>query len=145
MANTSESVEAPADVGTILEDNDAELAEALETLATLQATGTLDDLAAFADTAALVTGAMDDEMVMELASTGSRLGEVAQTAADDDVAGGLEDALAAVGDASSAEPERIGLVGLLRAMRDPEVQAGMGFFIALARAMGRRRGDGPAE
>jgi len=145
MTDTPDSVEADADVAAVLEDNDAELAEALETLAGLQATGTLDDLAAFADVAALLSAAMDDRMVMELTGTGSRLGEVAQTAADEDVAGGLEDALAAVGDASAAEPERTGLVGLLRAMRDPEVQAGVGFFIALARALGRRRIETPTE
>lgn len=140
--STAETVEPPEDVAATLEANDAELADALETLATLQQTGTLDDLASMADMMALLTAAMDDEMVTELTSTGSRLGEVAQTAADDDVAAGLEDALAAVGDASAAEPERVGLIGLLRAMRDPEVQAGMGFVIALARALGRRQADG---
>jgi uncharacterized protein YjgD (DUF1641 family) len=145
MADTPESVEAPADVAKTLEDNDAELAEALETLATLQQTGTLEDLASMADMMALLTAAMDDEMVTELTSTGSRLGEVVQTAGEDDVAGGLEDALAAVGDASAAEPERVGLIGLLRAMRDPEVQAGMGFVIALARALGQRQAETPSE
>ena len=138
MAETDTTTEAPADVASVLDDRDADLAEALETLATLQRTGTLDDLAALADTMALLTAALDDEMVTELAGTGSRLGEVAQTAAADDVAAGLEDALAAVGEANATEPERVGVFGLLKAMRDPEVQAGMGFVLALARALGRR-------
>lgn len=137
--STAEAVDAPEDVAATLAANEADLAEALETIARLQRTGTLDDLASMADMLALLTAATTDEMATELSATGGRLMEVADTAAEDDVAGGLEDALAAVGDASAEDPERVGLVGLLRATRDPEVQAGLGFVIALARALGERR------
>lgn len=69
--------------------------------------------------------------------------EVAHTAADDDVADGLESMLVALGEATADPPERIGPLGLIRAIRDPEVQAGLGVLIGLARALGRReRGDG---
>ncbi|MHB9286876.1 DUF1641 domain-containing protein [Halobacteriales archaeon Cl-PHB] len=128
-----------ADVASVIDDNPEALAESLETLVRLQESGTMDDLAAFADTVALMSAAMDDEMVQTLAATGSRLGEVADTAADDDVAAGLETALSAVGDAQNADPERVGPIGLLKAMRDPEVQAGLGFILALARALGQDR------
>jgi uncharacterized protein YjgD (DUF1641 family) len=131
----------PEPVAETIDENPEALADSLETLARLQESGTLDDLAGFADLAALATAAMDDEMVMELSKTGSRLGELADTAAEDDVARGLESTLAAVGDAQAAEPEPVGLVGLLRAVRDPEVQAGLGFLVALAGALG----DGAAD
>jgi uncharacterized protein YjgD (DUF1641 family) len=82
---------------------------------------------------------MDDDMVRSVASTGSRLGEVADTAADEEVARSLESLLAAVGEAGSEDPESVGIVGLLRALRDPEVKAGLGFLVAVARALGRER------
>ena len=134
------------EIERVIEENPEALAESLETLVRLQETGTLDDLVGFADVAALMSAAMDDEMVTTLASTGARLGEVAETAADDEVAQGLETALAAVGEANSAEPQQVGMLGLLRAMREPEVQSGLGFMLAMARALGQdlEGGDGEA-
>ncbi|MEB2837232.1 MAG: DUF1641 domain-containing protein [Desulfurococcales archaeon] len=44
-----------------------------------------------------------------------------------------------VADAIVAEPRPVGLSGLLRALRDPEVQRGLGRLIALLRALGRVR------
>jgi len=131
--------EATASVAETIDEHPEALAESLETLVRLQETGTLDDLAAAADTVSLMTAAMDDEMVMTLASTGSRLGEVVDTAADEDVVRGLEQTLSAVGDASGEQPRQVGMLGLLGAMRDPEVKAGMGYLIQVAKALGRRR------
>lgn len=136
---TTEPVDAPPELASVLEERDESLAEALETIATLQETGTLEDLSAMADMMALLTAATTDEMAIELSQMGGRLMEVADTASDDDVARGLEDALAAVGDATEAESEPVGMLDLLRAMRDPEVQAGLGFVLALARALGSRQ------
>jgi uncharacterized protein YjgD (DUF1641 family) len=138
-STTSTAVEPQSELAEVLEENDESLAEALETLATLQETGTMDDLASMADMMALLTAATTDDMAMELSSMGGRLMELGDAAADEDVAQGLEDALAAVGEANSAEAEPVGMIGLLSAMRDPEVQAGLGFILALARALGRRQ------
>lgn len=99
--------------------------------------GNLDQVNDLLDASAVATAAMDDEMIMTLAGTGSRLGEVADTAADEEVAAGLESVLQSVGDAADEEPEPVGLLGLLRALRDPEVRAGLGVAIALLRALGR--------
>jgi uncharacterized protein YjgD (DUF1641 family) len=126
-----------ARLGESTGENATELAEAIETLARLQRSGTLDDVLALADTLSLVTAALDDEMVMTLTQTGSRLGELADTAADDDVAGSLESVLQAVGEAGDQPPEAPGIIGLVKAMRDPEVQTGLGFVLAIARALGR--------
>jgi uncharacterized protein YjgD (DUF1641 family) len=115
-----------------------DLGQALETLARLQANGTLDELAALADVVPLLTGALDDEMVTTLARAGGNLGEVADAASDPDTVRGLTAALDAVSEASdpSEPPEALGTIGLLRAFRDPDVKRGMGFMVAVAGALG---------
>ncbi|MEF8826553.1 MAG: DUF1641 domain-containing protein, partial [Halapricum sp.] len=118
-----------------IDGNADELAAGLESLAQIQRTGTLDDLLELAQVASLLMGAMDDEMVMSLSKLASELGGVADTAAEDDVSRGLEDVLHAVGDASEEEPEPIGAIGLAKALRDPEVKAGMGVALALVKAL----------
>jgi len=120
-------------------ENGDELREALDTLLELQRSGTLDELAEIAEVGSLATAALDDEMVASLAGTGAALGEVAQTAADDDTRDGVETLLKGVGEAESESPERVGAVGLLRGVRDPEVQYGLGYLLAVASAIGRER------
>ncbi|MFD1597853.1 DUF1641 domain-containing protein [Halobellus rarus] len=134
---TEETVELAAAVG----DNGEELQGALESLLVLQRTGTLKELVEVADVLSLLTSALDDEMVRSLAGTGSALGEVAQTAGDDDVRDGLETLLSGVGEAANEEPERVGAVGLLKRSRDPDVQYGLGFLLALAGAIGQSSAD----
>ncbi|TYL37995.1 hypothetical protein CV102_14870 [Natronococcus pandeyae] len=131
------ATEEVAQLGEATGENADELAEALETLARLQRSGTLDDLAALADIAALASNAMDDEMVTDLAATGTSLGELADTAADDDVARTLESLLEAVGEAGSEPAEPVRVIDLVKSLRDPDVKAGLGFFVALAKAVGR--------
>jgi uncharacterized protein YjgD (DUF1641 family) len=135
---TPETVRLAETVGREGED----LATAVETLTELQRNGTLDDLAALADLLALVNGAVDDDMVVRLARTGSSLGELADTAAEPDTVRGLERMLDAVGDASADEPESVGAIGLAKATRDPEVKQGLGYLLALSKALGRASGDG---
>jgi uncharacterized protein YjgD (DUF1641 family) len=131
---TDETVRLAALVG----QNGDELAAALETLVDLQRAGTLDELVGLADALSLLTAALEDDMVAELARTGSRLGEVADEAADPDAVRGLTRFVRAVGDAEAAGSDPVGPVGLVRATRDPEVQAGLGHLLALARAVGRQ-------
>jgi uncharacterized protein YjgD (DUF1641 family) len=129
---TPETARLAASVGESAED----LEGALETLVRLERAGTLDELAELADAATLLTAALDDEMVMRLARTGSSLGEVADTAAEPETAQGIKRLLDAVGAAGGEPPEEVGALGLVRALRDPEVKRGMGFLVALARGLG---------
>ena len=129
---TDETVRLAGAVG----ENGDELADAMGTVAELQRNGTLDDLAALSDLLALANGALDDEMVMRLAGTGSGLGELADTAAEPETVRGLERMLNAVGDASVEDPEPVGALGLMKATRDPEVKRGLGYLVAIARALG---------
>jgi len=131
---TDETVALAESVG----DNGESLGEALETLAALQEQGTLDDLVELAEVVSLLRDALDDDMAVSLAGTGASLGELADSAAEEDTRDGLATVLGAVGDAQSEEVSRVGTLGLVRATRDEEVQAGLGYLIVLARALGRR-------
>ena len=126
-------------------ENGDELREALDTLLELQRSGTLDELAELAEVGSLATAALDDEMVASLAGTGAALGEVAQTASDDDTRDGIETLLESVGEAERDPPEQVGTVGLLRGLRDPDVQYGLGYLLALAGAIGRERATGESQ
>ncbi|WP_435185825.1 DUF1641 domain-containing protein [Halobellus sp. EA9] len=127
-----ETVELGAAVGQHGDD----LADAVERVAMLQRSGTLDRLVEVADVVALLTDAMDDEMVETAAATGTSLGEVAEAAADDEVRRGLVRLLEGVGAAGADEAEPIGPIDLLGALRDPEVKAGMGYLVTVARGIG---------
>jgi len=149
-ATLAESADGLATEGTVglaetLGENGAELEAALESVLELQRTGTLDELVELAGVASLLSSALDDEMVASLASTGSSLGEIADTAAEEDARDGIETTLEGLAAAESEPPERVGPVGLLSAARDPEVQYGLGYVLAIARAIGRSRSaaDGP--
>ncbi|WP_123620289.1 DUF1641 domain-containing protein [Halorubrum sp. CSM-61] len=120
-------------------ENGDELREALDTLVVLQQSGTLDELAELAEVGSLATAALDDEMVTSLAGTGAAVGEVAQTAADDETRDGIQTLLESVGEAERSSPERVGAVGLLRGVRDPDVRYGLGYLLALAGALGRAK------
>jgi uncharacterized protein YjgD (DUF1641 family) len=143
-ATLAESADGLATDGTValaaaVGDNGEDLGEALETLVELQRSGTLDDLAEIAAVGSLASTALSDEMVRSLAGTGAGLGEIADTAADDDTREGVKRLLDGVGDAEAADPERVGAIGLARALREPEVQYGLGHLLALAGALGRGR------
>ncbi|MFO8114801.1 MAG: DUF1641 domain-containing protein [Halorubrum sp.] len=132
---TDETVALAAAVG----ENGDELREAMVTLTELQRSGALDELAELAQVGSLATAALDDEMVRSLAGTGSALGEVADTAADDDARDGVKTMLEGVGAAHRSDPEPVGALGLVRSVRDPEVRYGLGYLLAISKAIGRSR------
>ena len=129
---------------TVGEDGD-DLREAVETLLVLQRSGALDELVEIAEVGSLATAALDDEMVTSLAGTGAALGEVAQTAADDDTREGIETLLKSLSEAERDAPERVGTVGLVRGLRDRDVQYGLGYLLTLAGAIGRERANGDSN
>lgn len=105
---TDETAALAADLG----DNAGELARLLETLLELQRTGQLDDL-------------------LELAEP------LATLEIDEDTAEGLNAVLGAVGEAqATAEP--LSLSGLVSDLRSAELRAGVGYLLAILKALGRR-------
>ena len=132
---TDETVGLAESVGA----NGGELQEALDTLIELQRSGTLDELAELGDVVSLGTSAMTDDMVRSLAATGSSLGELADTAAQDETRDGLAAMLNSVAAAEQAETVAVGPVGLMKAIRDPEIQHGLGYLLAIAKALGQQQ------
>ncbi len=132
---TAETVGLADSVGAQGDD----LADALESVIALQQSGTLEELVELAEVVSLMTAALDDEMVRSLADTGGSLGELADVAAENGAREGAETVLTAVGDAEQEPPESVGAIGLLRATRDPEVQRGLGYLLAVARGIGSQQ------
>jgi uncharacterized protein YjgD (DUF1641 family) len=141
-ATLGESADGLATPGTValaesVGENGESLGGALETVAALEEQGTLDDLVELAEVVSLLHDALDDDMAVSLAGTGASLGELADSAAEEDTRDGLASVLGAVGEAQNEDISPLGPVGLVRASRDEEVQAGLGYLVALARALGR--------
>lgn len=136
LAATELADQGTVELGAAVGENGDELAAAVQQVAVLQRTGTLARLTEIADAIALLTDAMDDEMVETVASTGTAVGELADTATDDEVSHGLVRMLNGVGEADAGEADPLGPIGLLGALRDPEVKAGMGYLVAVARGIG---------
>ncbi|MFC6727680.1 DUF1641 domain-containing protein, partial [Natronoarchaeum mannanilyticum] len=59
-----------------------------------------------------------------------------------DTRDGIETLLDGVGEAERGDPEQVGPVGLLRGLRNPDVQHGLGYLLALAGSIGRQRSGG---
>ncbi|MEF8857253.1 MAG: DUF1641 domain-containing protein [Haloplanus sp.] len=143
-ATLGESADGLAEDGTprlaaAVGDRGDELADAVETVADLQRDGVLDQLVELGDIVALATEAADDEMVSSVAGTAGSLGELADEAADPETVRGARTLLRALGDAGDPDAtyREVGPLGLVRALRDPEVKRGMAFLIAVARGIGR--------
>ena len=123
----SQAARVPPDLAAALEANEDELVHLIEELDTV---GQTVDLLSFA------AEALDDEMVVLLARTADQLGELADTASEPETVQGLQSVLVAVGEATEEPPRRVGTLGMLRALRDPEVQVGLGFLLAVSKALG---------
>ena len=128
MSETDTAADLPPELASALAANQDALVGVVEEA---EAVGQLLDLLAFA------AEALDDEMVVLLARTADQFGELADTASEPETVQGLQSMLVAVGDAADEPPLRVGTLGLLRAMRDPEVQVGLGFVLAVSKALGR--------
>ncbi|NIU71192.1 MAG: DUF1641 domain-containing protein, partial [Actinobacteria bacterium] len=81
----------------------------------------LDTVGQAVDLLSFAAEALDDEMVVLLARTADQLGELADTAGEPETVQGLQSMLVAVGEATGEPPRRVGTLGLLRSLRDPEV------------------------
>ncbi|WP_435066590.1 DUF1641 domain-containing protein [Haloplanus sp. C73] len=145
----------------VVGENADDLSASLETVLRLQREGQLDDLVtlstAFADSlsadeiddlAALLetggTGLVDAlEAVIELQQEGhlDELVALAKTASALDIdrasVEAVNDVAGAVGEAQT-ESEPVGFLGALRQLRSPDARAGLGYFVTVLKAHGRR-------
>ncbi|WP_324664427.1 hypothetical protein [Haloarcula sediminis] len=95
----------------------------------------LDTVNELVEVAELGTAAMDDEMVAELARTGSSLAELADVAADDDARRGIEALLRALGEADANGP--VDRYDVWEGLRDGEFLAGVRYALSMVRSLGR--------
>ncbi|MDY7081347.1 MAG: DUF1641 domain-containing protein [Halobacteria archaeon] len=124
-------------VESTIDANRNEINEAVLKVVELERDGTLDELVGLANALTLVSSALDDEMVMSVAGTASSLGEVADAASDEDAVRAIEDTVNAVSEARR-DSEPVGVLGMLGAMRKPEVRRSLGFMISMAKNLGER-------
>lgn len=113
---------------------------ALETVAELEETGTIDDLAQAARVISLAAEAVDDDMVKSTMRATASAGELFDTAAGEPAAlRNLEVLTAALSETASDPtdpPDRVGVFGAARKMGDPSVQRGLGFMLHLLGELG---------
>jgi len=95
----------------------------------------LDTVNELVEVAELGTAAMDDEMVVSLAGTGSSLAELADSAADDDTRRAIQVLLRAVGDADANGP--VDRHDVWDGLRNGEFLAGVRYALAVVRSLGR--------
>lgn len=132
---TEGTVRMAESVGENADDLDA----AIEKMAQLERDGTLDDLLEASNAISLAADAMDDEMIVSLMSMAGDLGLAADGAAQPDAIRTFQVMTDALDEAADFEdPERVGMVGMLKKMRDPEVQQGMGLMLNLMKAFGHQ-------
>jgi len=120
-------------------ENADDLDSALEKMVELEQDGTLDDLLEASNTISLAADAIDDEMIVSLMGMVGDLGQAADGAAQTNAVRSFQvmtDALDEAADFEEAEP--VGMVGMLKMMRNPEVQQGMGFLLSLMKAFGHQ-------
>jgi uncharacterized protein YjgD (DUF1641 family) len=148
-----------AALATDLGENADDLSDALDTVLALQRDGTLDDFATLA-------GALSTEQVEALSATLSeeetdlaaaldlvldlqRSGDLEELVGlartfsvldvDAETARGLNELLGAVGEAER-ESEPVGLIGAVGQLRTADARAGLGYLVAILKALGRRVG-----
>lgn len=120
---------------------------ALSVVSRMEREGTLDELADLLSLVQMAKKALTDQMVVSMV----RRVEGLAAAATDPALTGLVNRLPGALRAAEAEAARAapaGLVGLLRQLRDPQVQRGLTFVLALAKhlapAESGHAGDGAA-
>jgi uncharacterized protein YjgD (DUF1641 family) len=119
----------------IIENRDS-LAEAVDKLVWLEKSGNLDALLGFSALIKIIQDSISDAVVDRNMEIITNLGLIS-TKFTSDRALMLFNAL---GDAicrCEREPEPVGVVGLLKALREPEVQKALGMLINIARELGK--------
>jgi len=91
------------------------------------------------EVAELGTSAMDDEMIVSLAGTGSSLGELADAAADDETRDSIQVLLRALGDANANGP--VDRHDVWDGIRNGDFGRGVRYGLSILRSLGRVIGN----
>ena len=95
----------------------------------------LDTVNELIGVAELGTAAMDDEMIVSLAGTGSSLGELADAAADDETRESVQVLLQALGDANANGP--VDRHDVWDGIRNGDFGRGVRYALSIVRSLGR--------
>lgn len=112
-----------------------EVLEALRDLKQLSRSGNLKILVQAADVLALMSNAITDGMVQKIASIVCSMAEDVTTPHTANILKGTITGVSRTIRHHAAHPPKPGIINLLAAMRDPEVQAGLIFMTTLAKNM----------
>lgn len=119
-----------------ISENKDYLAEAIEKLVWLERSGNLDALLGFSALIKIVQDSISDAVVEKNMEMLTNIGLLSTKFTSDRALMLLN----ALGDAicrCEKEPEPVGLMGLMKALREPEVQKALGMLINIARELGK--------
>ncbi|AAB90688.1 DUF1641 domain-containing protein [Archaeoglobus fulgidus] len=117
-------------------ENQEHLIEAIDKLVWLEKSGNLDALLGFSALIKIVQDSISDAVVERNMEMISNIGLISTKFTSDRALVLLN----ALGDAicrCEREPEPVGMVGLMKALREPEVQKALGMLLNIARELGK--------
>ncbi|AIG97376.1 DUF1641 domain-containing protein [Archaeoglobus fulgidus] len=117
-------------------ENQEHLIEAIDKLVWLEKSGNLDALLGFSALIKIVQDSISDAVVERNMEMLSNIGLISTKFTSDRALVLLN----ALGDAicrCEKEPEPVGMVGLMKALREPEVQKALGMLLNIARELGK--------
>jgi uncharacterized protein YjgD (DUF1641 family) len=117
-------------------ENQEQLIEAIDKLVWLEKSGNLDALLGFSALIKIVQDSISDAVVERNMEMVSNIGLISTKFTSDRALVLLN----ALGDAicrCEKEPEPVGMVGLMKALREPEVQKALGMLLNIARELGK--------
>lgn len=117
-------------------ENEEYLAEAIDKLVWLEKSGNLDALLGFSALIKIVQDSISDAVVDRNMEMLANIGLISTKFTSDRalmIFNALGDAICRC----EKEPEPIGVVGLMRALREPEVQKALGMLVNIARELGK--------
>ncbi|AGK60248.1 hypothetical protein Asulf_00214 [Archaeoglobus sulfaticallidus PM70-1] len=140
LANNADAlISLSSGLGEILKnlaENKDDINGVIDKLVWLEKSGNLESILGFAALIKIFQDTLSDEVVAKNAEMISNIGLIASKFSSDNSLKLFN----AIGDAicrCSGEAEPVGLFGLLKALREPEVQKALGMLVKIAREMGK--------
>ncbi len=125
------------EVAKKIEENKEAILNAIEKLVWLEKSGNLDAIIGFASLIKIFQDSISDTVVDKTSEIASNLGLLSAKFTNDRTLALLN----AIGDAicrCEKEPQPIGLLGLIKALRDPEVKKTIGMLVNIAKELGKQ-------
>ncbi|MEM0204003.1 MAG: DUF1641 domain-containing protein [Archaeoglobaceae archaeon] len=125
------------EVARKIEENKEAILNAIDKLVWLEKSGNLDAIIGFASLIKIVQDSISDVVVDRTSEIFSDLGLLSAKFTNDRALALLN----AIGDAicrCEKEPQPVGLIGLIKALRDPDVKKAIGILVNIAKELGKQ-------